>query len=129
MLNRHIDSVLERHYAQTDKAILLTGARQTGKTFAIRRYAEQFGLHLVEMNFLLQPETRDILSGAANVQDLLLRLSAYANQPLTPGKTLVFFDEVQECPVLISRTRPTTTAAAKNARYASSFSSVSPISI
>lgn len=102
MLNRHIDSVLERHYAQTGKAILLTGARQTGKTFAIRRYAEQFGLHLVEMNFLLQPETRDILSGAANVQDLLLRLSAYANQPLTPGKTLVFFDEVQECPDILT---------------------------
>ena len=102
MLNRHIDSVLERHYAQTGKAILLTGARQTGKTFAIRRYAKQFGLHLVEMNFLLQPETRDILSGAANVQDLLLRLSAYANQPLTPGKTLVFFDEVQECPDILT---------------------------
>ncbi len=102
MLNRYIDSVLERHYAQTGKAILLTGARQTGKTFAIRRYAEQFGLHLVEMNFLLQPETRDILSGAANVQDLLLRLSAYANQPLTPGKTLVFFDEVQECPDILT---------------------------
>ena len=102
MLNRHIYSALERHYAQTDKAILLTGARQTGKTFAIRRYAEQSGLHLVEMNFLLQPETRDILSGAANVQDLLLRLSAYANQPLTPGKTLAFFDEVQECPDILT---------------------------
>ena len=102
MLNRHIDSVLASHYAQTGKAILLTGARQTGKTFAIRRYAEQSGLHLVEMNFLLQPETRDILSGAANVQDLLLRISAYANQPLTPGKTLVFFDEVQECPDILT---------------------------
>ena len=102
MLNRHIDSVLERHYAQTGKALLLTGARQTGKTFAIRRYAEQSGLHLVEMNFLLQPETRDILSGAANVQDLLLRISAHANQPLPYEKTLVFFDEVQECPDILT---------------------------
>ena len=102
MLNRHIDSVLERHYSQTGKALLLTGARQTGKTFAIRRYAEQAGLHLVEMNFLLQPETRDILSGAANVQDLLLRISAHANQPLPYEKTLVFFDEVQECPDILT---------------------------
>ena len=102
MLNRHIDSVLERHYSQTGKALLLTGARQTGKTFAIRRYAEQAGLQLVEMNFLLQPETRDILSGAANVQDLLLRISAHANQPLPYEKTLVFFDEVQECPDILT---------------------------
>ena len=96
MLNRHIDSVIERHYATTRKAMLLTGARQSGKTYAIRRYARQAGLQLVEMNFLLQPETKSIPAGAANVQELLLRISAYASQPLEPGKTLVFFDEVQE---------------------------------
>ena len=96
MLNRHIDSVIERHYATTKKALLLSGARQVGKTFAIRRYAEQAGLDLVEMNFLLQPETKRIPEGAANVQELLLRISAYANRPLEPGKTLIFFDEVEE---------------------------------
>lgn len=35
MLKRQIDSVLEKHYATTNKALLLTGARQTGKTYAI----------------------------------------------------------------------------------------------
>ena len=96
MLNRHIDSVIERHYAATNKALLLSGARQVGKTYAIRRYARQAGLNLVEMNFLLQPETKRIPEGAANVQELLLRISAYANRPLEPGKTLIFFDEVEE---------------------------------
>jgi predicted AAA+ superfamily ATPase len=96
MLNRHVDSIIERHYATTDKALLLSGARQVGKTYAIRRYAQQAGLDLVEMNFLLQPETKRIPEGAANVQELLLRISAYANKPLKPGKTLIFFDEVEE---------------------------------
>ena len=96
MLNRHIDSVIERHYAATNKALLLSGARQVGKTYAIRRYAKQAGLDLVEMNFLLQPETKRIPEGAANVQELLLRISAYANRPLVPGETLIFFDEVEE---------------------------------
>ena len=96
MLNRHIDSIIERHYATTNKAMLLSGARQVGKTYAIRRYAQQAGLDLVEMNFLLQPETKRIPEGAANVQELLLRISAYANRPLEPGKTLIFFDEVEE---------------------------------
>ena len=96
MLNRHIDSIIERHYATTNKALLLSGARQVGKTYAIRRYAQQAGLDLVEINFLLQPETKRIPEGAANVQELLLRISAYANKPLKPGKTLIFFDEVEE---------------------------------
>lgn len=95
MLKRHIDSVLENHYAMTNKALLLTGARQTGKTYAIRKYAKDHGLQLIEMNFVLQPETIDIPRGAGSVQELLLRISAYANHPLEPGKTLIFFDEVQ----------------------------------
>ena len=96
MLNRHIDCIIEQHYATTNKAMLLSGARQVGKTYAIRRYAQRAGLDLVEMNFLLQPETKRIPEGAANVQELLLRISAYANRPLEPGKTLIFFDEVEE---------------------------------
>ena len=102
MLNRHIDSVIERYFATSGKALLLTGARQTGKTYAVRRYAQQAGLQLVEMNFLLQPETRNIPQGAANVQDLLLRISAFADKPLEPGKTLIFFDEVQAYPDIMT---------------------------
>lgn len=96
MLNRHIDSVIAHHFATTNKALLLTGARQSGKTYAIRRFTQQAGWQLVELNLLLQPETKRIFAGAANVQDLLLRISALANQPLQTGKTLIFFDEVQE---------------------------------
>lgn len=96
MLKRHIDSTIDVHYATSSKALLLSGARQVGKTYAIRRYAERAGLQLVEMNFLLQPETKNIPQGASDVNELLLRISAYAKRPLTPGKTLIFFDEVQE---------------------------------
>lgn len=56
MLNRKIDSEIEKHFASTKKALFLTGARQVGKTYAVRKYARQHGLRLVEMNFLLQPE-------------------------------------------------------------------------
>lgn len=102
MLNRHIDSVIVQHFSLSKKALLLTGARQTGKTYAIRRYAREAGLQLVEMNFVLQPETQNIPRGAANVQELLLRISAYAEQPLVPGKTLIFFDEVQDYPDIMT---------------------------
>lgn len=58
MLNRHIDSVIAQHFSSSKKALLLTGARQTGKTYAIRRYAREAGLQLVEMNFVLNPRRR-----------------------------------------------------------------------
>ncbi|MGM9738736.1 MAG: ATP-binding protein [Candidatus Cryptobacteroides sp.] len=97
MLNRKIDNKISRHYSDSRKALFLSGARQVGKTYAIRKYAEQNGLNLVELNFFLQPETKSIIAGAKDVSDLLLRISAYTRVPMVPGKTLVFFDEIQEC--------------------------------
>lgn len=96
MLNRKIDSEIEKHFASTKKALFLTGARQVGKTYAIRKYARLHDLHLVEMNFLLQPESITVLKGAGDIKDLMLRISAYTRESLVPGKTLIFFDEIQE---------------------------------
>lgn len=97
MLNRKIDKEIAMHYAESHKALFLTGARQVGKTYAIRKYAKRLGLSLVELNFLLQPEAKSIVNGAGDVSDLLLRISAYSRVPMEPEKTLIFFDEVQEC--------------------------------
>lgn len=102
MIVRKTDKIIDEYYQQTGRALLLTGARQVGKTFSVRRLAERKGWHLVEMNFLLQPETIGIVRGAKDVQDLLLRISAYAKQPLVKGKTLLFFDEVEEYPDIIT---------------------------
>ena len=102
MIVRKTDRIIDEHYQKTGRALLLTGARQVGKTFSVRRLAERKGWQLVEMNFLLQPETIDIVRGAKDIQDLLLRISAYAKQPLVKGKTLLFFDEVEEYPDIIT---------------------------
>ena len=96
MLNRKIDSEIEKHFASTKKAMFLTGARQVGKTYAIRKYARQHDLRLVEMNFLLQPETISMFKNAGDIKELMLRISAYTKESLVPGKTLIFFDEIQE---------------------------------
>ena len=74
MLKRHIDSVLDSHYASTRKALLLTGARQTVKTYAIRAFAQRAGLQLVELNFILQPETRLIPQGLFHKVLLMCRI-------------------------------------------------------
>lgn len=101
-MDRTIDIFIRNHFETTNKALLLTGARQVGKTYAIRKYAQNLDLQLVEMNFLLQPETKTIFDSAKDVKDLFLRISAYATKPLEKGKTLLFFDEVQEYPDVLT---------------------------
>ena len=48
MIHRKTDEWIDNHYRTTMKAMLLTGARQVGKTYAVRRAAERFGWQLVE---------------------------------------------------------------------------------
>jgi len=98
MIRRKADILIEDHFQNTHKALLLTGARQVGKTYAIRRAAERLGWHLIEMNFLLEPETINIVRGAGRLEDIILRITAFANHPLDKEQTLIFFDEVEEYP-------------------------------
>lgn len=98
MIHRKADNWIDDHFRTTSKALLLTGARQVGKTYAVRRAAERLGWHLIEMNFLLQPETIDIVRGAGDINEVMLRISAYANEAIDKEQTLIFFDEVEEYP-------------------------------
>ena len=101
MIDRELDKYIDNHYNTTQNALLLTGARQTGKTFAIRKYAERKGLDLLEINFLEDPDASLIFKDS-NTKDILLRLSAYAHRQLEPSKTLIFFDEIQKCPEVVT---------------------------
>jgi len=98
MIQRKIDKWIDNHYLTTKKALLLTGARQVGKTFAVRSASKRLGWQLIEMNFLLQPETINIVKGAGTIDDVLLRISSFANAPIDKEKSLIFFDEVEEYP-------------------------------
>ena len=102
MLKRKIDSYLEQFYKRTNKALLVTGARQTGKSFSIRQYGKTHFENFVEINFIEQPDAAEAMRGAKNSQDIIVRLSLLTNIPLVAGKTLVFFDEVQECPEIVT---------------------------
>lgn len=102
MLERKIDNYLEQFYNRTGKALLVTGARQTGKSFSIRQYGTTHYANFVEINFIERPDAAEILKGAKSSQDILVRLSLLTSTTLIKGKTLIFFDEVQECPDIVT---------------------------
>lgn len=101
MLQRKVDKFIRDHYATSRNALLLTGARQVGKTYSIREFGKTFK-SFVEINFIENPDAANLLKGAKSSQDLLLRLSTLTSQPLMKGETLIFFDEVQRCPDIVT---------------------------
>ena len=101
MIERKVEQRLER-FRQEDKALLITGARQVGKTFIIREFGKQAYQSFIEINFLEDKTAASLFENARDSRDLLLRLSAIADKPLIPGQTLILFDEVQECPEIVT---------------------------
>ena len=103
MLSRKIDKELEGFQADPSrKALLITGARQVGKTFSIRKYGKEHFEVFVEFNFIKTPDAKSIFANVVDAKDVLLRMSAMAERRLVPGKTLIFFDEVQVCPEAVT---------------------------
>lgn len=101
MLKRKIDSYLSSYYTASRNALLITGARQIGKTCSIREFGKTFK-SFIEINFIETPGAVAIFNGAKRSSDILLRLSAITTKPLIKGETLIFFDEVQMCPEIVT---------------------------
>ena len=101
MLKRKIDSYLKHFYETTGKALLITGARQVGKSFSIREFGKGFK-SFIEINFVDNPDAIQIFRSAKNSREILERLSAMPGVKLIKGKTLIFFDEVQLCPEIVT---------------------------
>jgi hypothetical protein len=86
------------------KPILLRGARQVGKSAAVRELAIHFE-HFLEINFEEQKEVHKLFAGDLAPIELCRNLSAMFNVAIVPGKTLLFFDEIQGCLPAISSLR------------------------
>jgi uncharacterized protein len=97
-MKRTIDQVLEDWKHDPNHPVLLVrGARQVGKTYSIRNLGKSFE-YLLEINFEERDEVKAFFDGSRSPQDIIEKLSAYYGMPIVPGKTLIFFDEVQACP-------------------------------
>lgn len=101
MLKRQADTYIENFYKSTNKALLITGARQIGKTFSIREFGKQWKV-FVEINFIENAGAAELFKNVKGADDLLLRLSVFSKKKLEKGKTLIFFDEVQACPEVVT---------------------------
>ena len=104
-IKRNIDKVLLSWKTDTDrKPLLIRGARQVGKSSTI----EHFGAHfesLITVNFEKNKKLITLFDGDLDVKEICLKLSVQFKKPIVPGKTLLFFDEIQSCPNAIMSLR------------------------
>lgn len=102
-LYRKVDAKLEEWYRNREKqALLVDGARQTGKTFSIRAFGKSHFRYTVEINFLENKDAKGIFESSPDARAFLSRISLLTHESMVPGETLIFFDEVQECPEIVT---------------------------
>ena len=85
------------HNAPNRTALLIDGARQVGKTYLVREFAHTHYQHLVEFNFIEDPALTRMFGKPRKADDILMRMELASDEPMQPGNTLVFLDEIQQC--------------------------------
>ena len=99
MLKRKATTFIKNWLDTKDKKCLVVqGARQTGKTYIIERFAEENFEELLEINFKQMPSAMDIFAGDLTVDNMIMAMRfRFPEKKIVPGKTLIFLDEIQEC--------------------------------
>jgi len=103
MLQRKIEKQLWNWLKNDNKALLIEGARQVGKTSVIRKVLEDAKQYYVEFNLIDQPEIVGLFKNIENSDDLIVNLSLLTNKKLIKGETVLFFDEIQEYKEIVTK--------------------------
>ena len=99
-LQRKVDQYLENWFRDPDKKpLIIKGARQIGKTESIRCFASKHYEIIVEINFVEMSKFKTILTDGYSTDAILKNITRIdPSISLVPGKTLIFFDEIQSYP-------------------------------
>lgn len=104
-IQRNIDvELLEWKDNPMGKPLLLRGARQVGKSSAVRHFGKEFQF-FAEVNFERHKTVKTFFQGDIDIRLIVQKIAIYINVPIEEGKTLLFLDEIQECPEAIMALR------------------------
>ena len=103
MLERKIENDIRSWLDTSQTALLVSGARQVGKTYTIRKCLNDVRCDYLEINLIEEPELIPALSRCNTVEELILILSTAKEYKFTKGKTIIFIDEVQELKDIVTK--------------------------
>ena len=105
MLLRKVEQDIRSWIRSSTTALLVSGARQVGKTWTIRKCLQDEGCDYVELNLIEEPELVPALAKCSTVDDLIVIISTATNYSFTKGKTILFIDEVQELKEIVTKVK------------------------
>lgn len=103
MLERKAEQIIADWIRNGKNALLVSGARQVGKTYSIRKCLKELEADYLEINLIKTPKLIEALANAETVDDLKINISASTNYKFTDGKSVIFIDEVQECKEIVTK--------------------------
>jgi len=104
-IKRQLENSLSNWKAHTEPTpILLRGARQVGKTYLVENFGKNNFENILSLNFEFEPKFNACFD-TFNPAEILNKISLLTGKIITPGKTLLFLDEIQECPKAIEALR------------------------
>ena len=100
MLERKIMEKLLKWKSKENKmSLVVRGARQVGKTYIIDKFARENYKNYIYINFIESPKYKEIFDGNLDVETLIKQITiTISNAKLVPFETIIFLDEIQECP-------------------------------
>ncbi len=104
MFRRISRDLVDWLYRKDRRPLLLRGARQVGKTWLARTLAREQGIEIVEVNFELRPDAKEAFR-SLQPEEILKNLAFLGFPAPQPGSSLLFFDEIQDCPAAIAALR------------------------
>ena len=104
-IQRKIDlELLAWQKSSSRKPLLIRGARQVGKSTAVRNLSKRFD-YFIEINFEEQPEYQNLFANTSDINDLIEQLAIITQTEIIEGRTLIFLDEIQASLPAISKLR------------------------
>ena len=98
-MNRNaIRALIDWKNSKERKPLVLRGARQVGKTWLMKEFGQNYYDSYAYFNFDEEDELKSIFEANKNPQRIIELLSMIDGEKILPGKTLIIFDEIQECP-------------------------------
>ena len=102
-MKRQYEDKIKKWIDTSSKALLIYGARQVGKTYLVRKMLQQNNISYFEVNFQEREDILNAISGLNNAEDISMKLALYSNTELKEGESVIFLDEVQLYPDIITK--------------------------
>ena len=95
MERKIINKLIEWKNSKNRKPLIIHGARQVGKTYIIKQFGKEYYDNLIYVNFETNQELSDQITENINASYIIHKLELFYGEKIIPGKTLIFFDEIQ----------------------------------